>query len=302
MKIIEPSATIIEDELSALSIYQRIDACASVCYQRPPKPTEEEAQEFCRGMVKRGHLATLEMAVVPLVCPAYCVSMSDYVKFDMITSDKYTSDSYTGPPMYVVTGSMRALMEADNSFNVSAFLAGEFPVFFKIPEGLSNDFDSMEEIRFAQPHEIPWQHQHVAVRFIVNRAVSHELVRHRPCSFLQESQRYCRYEDEVVFIRPEWFDKSKQSTSGSAEYDWEAHINACECRYKEFLYRKFSPQQARAVLSNSTKTELIVYASLSQWKHIFSLRDSKAADPEMRRVMAPLHQEFREKYPEAFVC
>lgn len=293
MKIVSPSAKIIEDELSQISVYQRIDACASVCYQRPPKPTEEEAQEFCRGMLKRGHLATLEMAVVHFV-----VDWEQFDRAKIATSPYIKCTTGESPYAYVISGSIRAIMEATGYVveDIRSWLGQSLPVFFEPGERKYTTFP----IFFADPHEIPWQHKHVAVKFIVNRAVSHELVRHRPCSFLQESQRYCRYEDEVVFIRPEWFDKSKQSTSGSAEYDWEAHMNACECRYKEFLYRKFSPQQARAVLPNSTKTELIVYCSLPQWKHIFSLRDSKAADPEMKRIMAPLHQEFREKYPESF--
>lgn len=297
MKIIEPSAKIIEAELPQ-NIYQRIDACASVCYQRPAKPTVEEAEQFCRSMVERGHLTTLEMVVVHLVCPAYCVPMSDYVKFTMLTSDKYTSDEYTGPPMYVVTGSIRALIEATNSFDVTAFLAGELPTFFPIPEGLSNDFDSMEGVRFAEPHEIPWQHKYVAARFIINRAVSHELVRHRPCSFLQESQRYCRYEDEVTFIRPEWT-YGDMETSTETKF-WEIHMYASEDKYRHLLKRGLKPQQARAVLPNSTKTEVICYASLPQWLHIFNLRCSPAADSEMRRVMIPLREEFKEKYPEAF--
>jgi thymidylate synthase (FAD) len=121
-------------------------------------------------------------------------------------------------------------------------------------------------------------------------------VRHRPCSFLHESQRYCRYEDEVIFILPEWFSRLPHKSGD----DWRHHMSSCENRYREFLKQGLKPQQARAVLPNSTKTELIVYASLPQWKHMFNLRCSPAADPEMGRVMRPLEQEFKTKYPEAF--
>jgi len=79
--------------------------------------------------------------------------------------------------------------------------------------------------------------------------------------------------------------------------DWLSHMESCEMRYREFLKAGLKPQQARAVLPNSTKTELICYASLPQWKHMFNLRCDKAADPEMRRVMIPLREEFKEKYP-----
>ena len=69
MRIVPPSATIIEKELAGLSVCQRIDRCASVCYQRPPKPTEEDAEAFCRKLIESGHLPALEMAVVHLVMP-----------------------------------------------------------------------------------------------------------------------------------------------------------------------------------------------------------------------------------------
>jgi len=290
MKIVEPSATIIEDELSQLSIYQRIAYCAGVCYQREPRKTEEEAQAFCKRMVEIGHHSTLEMAVVHL----------------WVDSEIFY-DSYVGNGKYfnvktlpgfgqgaVISGSIRAFIEADDTNvmdHMRQELATMYPVFFEHKIKKSSLYTGA-----AEPHEIPWQHKHVAVRFIVNRAISHELVRHRPMSFLQESQRYCRYDDEVVFIRPEWFDKDYD---GAARI-WEIGVYACADRYKDLLNRGLKPQQARAVLPNSTKTELIAYASLPQWRHIFNLRCSPAADPEMRRVMIPLEQEFRAKYPEAW--
>ena len=289
MKIVNPSAELIEDELSQLSIYQRIAYCAGVCYQREPRKTEEEAQAFCRKMMSVKHMSTLEMAVVDLVIPPWCIPPnSKYMHVSQLSGDRF-----------VVTGSVRALKEAYKPFDVQAFLAGELTVFFGIPYGTSHDFDSMEGVRFAEPHEIPWQHQHVAVRFIVNRAVSHELVRHRPMSFLQESQRYCRYEDEVVFIRPEWYDLNDKKIE-IVSRNWEEHVGDSEHKYRRLLKCGLKPQQARAVLPNSTKTELIAYASLPQWKHIFKLRCSPAADPEMIRIMRPLRAQFIEKYPEVW--
>lgn len=280
MKIIEPSAIIIEDELAELSICQRIDRCASVCYQRPPKLTEEEAQAFCRRMVEIGHYSTLEMAVVQLVIPAWCIPPnSKYMHVSQLSGDRF-----------VVTGSVRAMKESYKPFDVQAFLAGELTVFFGIPYGTSNDFDSMEGIRFATTNEIPWQHRHVAVRVICSRAISHQLVRHRPCSFLQESQRYCRYEDEVVFIRPEW--------AANREDLFALQCSLSEGGYKTRLDAGLSPQQARGALIADTKTELIMYASLPEWLHIFKMRCDRAADPEMRRIMVPLREQFKNEYPE----
>ena len=282
MKIIKPSATIIEDELAALSIYQRIDACASVCYQRPPKPTEEEAQEFCRKMLSVKHMSTLEMAVVHLVIRFRDLPDSNYVQIEP------TGETDLDP--FVCSGSIRAFREAICGDEVYRFLAQHYPVLMQADNVPHDNYS----VRFAKPEEIPWQHKHVAARFIVNRAVSHELVRHRPCTFLQESQRYCRYEDEVVFIRPTWMDEGNANFDGLFEYS----SAVAEGHYRTFLRRGLKPQQARAVLPNSTKTELICYASLPQWKHMFDLRCSSAADPEMRRVMVPLRNEFKEKYKE----
>ena len=288
MKIIKPSATIIEDELSELSIYQRIDACASVCYQRPPKPTEEEAQEFCRKMLSVKHMSTLEMAVVHL-----WINSHEYMD---VPDSKYITTTYAGRGVVIVSGSIRAFMEADLSTEVRSLLATYYPIVFfgsRVNYGPAY-IAGCEPLRLAKPEEIPWQHKHVAARFIVNRAVSHELVRHRPVSVLQESQRYCRYEDEVVFIRPIWMNEGNANFDGLFEYS----SAVAEGHYRTFLKRGLKPQQARAVLPNSTKTELICYASLPQWKHIFDLRCSPAADPEMRRVMVPLREEFKEKYKE----
>ena len=294
MKITEPSAVILEPELAGLSICQRIDRCASVCYQRPPKPTEEEAQAFCRSLIERGHLPALEFAVVHLVMP-WCL----VVDFD---GEKYLSVSWpSGDEPGVVSGSIRAFMEARSVFDVRAFLAGEIETgtFFSVPSGASHDFDSMEGIRFATPDEIPWQHKHVAVRVICSRAISHQLVRHRPCSFLQESQRYCRYDDEVTFIRPEWVSAEHFGKQPEfAGWEWEWAMETAELIYQQMLKGGLAPQQARAVLPESTKTELIMQAALPQWRHVLDLRCSAGADPEMRRVMVPLREQFQEQYPE----
>lgn len=291
MKIVDPSAEIIEKELAGLSVCQRIDRLASVCYQRPPRPTEEEAEDFCKNsLVARGHLPALEMAVIHLAMPWQCV-----VDFD---GEKYLSVSWpNGEVDGVVSGSIRALMEAvtNEDHSVFEFLAHHFKVFFQ-PED-QEEFDGtgfVSDIRFAAPDEIPWQHKHVAVRVTCSRAISHQLVRHRPCSFLQESQRYCRYDDEVVFIRPEWTEEDASLEVGFVQ----------DCEDIERMYRTrrapggLSPQQARGILPNDTKTELIIYASLPEWRHIFKMRCDKAADPETRRIMVPLREQFKAEYPE----
>ena len=142
-------------------------------------------------------------------------------------------------------------------------------------------------------------HRYIAVKFIVNRAVTHEIVRHRIASYLQESQRYCNYSgdkfgNEVTFVKPVFFAEE------SAEYRlWQQAMLAAEQQYLQLL-QTAAPQAARTVLPNSCKTEIIVYANLEEWRHIFKLRCSKAAEPSMREVMIPLHEAFQNRFPAAF--
>ncbi len=286
MKIIDPSATIIEDELAALSVTQRIDTTAAVCYQRPPKPTEDEAEAFCRKMIKSGHFATLEMAVVHLVTDPW----------NQVES-KFVLVSPTAHGKIIMSGSIRAFMESEGEYGsrVWNFLAQELPLFFT-----ESDAPKGNDVRFARQEEIPDAHRHVAVRFIVNRAVSHELVRHRPCSFLQESQRFCRYgdDDDVAFISPSAF--FEDDSNGVDFAYWRQACEYAEIMYIKLLKNRQSPQAARTVLPNSCKTEIILYASLQQWRHIFSLRTGRAADPSMRQVMIPLAEEFGARWPAFF--
>lgn len=279
MRIVPPSATIIEKELAGLSVCQRIDRCASVCYQRPPKPTEEEAQAFCRSLIERGHLPALEMATIHLAMPFW--DSLDY------REEKYLHVS-TAPsnPAGIVSGSIRAFMETDYGSNMWNFLASELPLFFTESDRQRGD------ISFARPEEIPWQHRHVAVRVICSRATSHQLVRHRPCSLLQESARFCKYDDGVTFIRPEWAKDGLQ-----ADY-FETQCYSSEAMYKSRRNAGLAPQYARGALIHDVKTELIIYASLPEWMHIFKMRCDRSADPDMRRIMLPLREQFKAEYPE----
>lgn len=583
MKIIEPSATIIEPELAGLSTCQRIDRCASVCYQRPPRPTAAEAEDFCKNsLIARGHLPALEMAVVHLWIRFRDLPDSNYIQIEP------TGETDLDP--FICSGSIRAFREAVCGDEVHRFLAQHYPVLMQADGEPPDNYS----VRFATPYEIPWQHKHVAVRFIVSRAISHQLVRHRPCSLLQEclsgdtmvrafsggnswsmrqlykifndprcglarsairvrtmdkdgeivpakiisvmrskekplylvktrnnrkikasanhifftengqkrlkelspgdktfmngvdvsrdwlkreyldknrsraaiagelgmsdswlgkviarwglqkpkgtfyrgsarpgygkkgmhgeegraaisarmsgesnhrwvgdrvtegggrarlhrrdsargktcpcgaeaehmhhvdrdprnnlddnieflcvachkarhsdsvkiswldeivsiepcgieetydlevdrdehnfaangfivhnSQRYCRYDDEVVFIRPEWVSAEHFGKQPEfAGWEWEWAMETAELIYQQMLKGGLAPQQARNVLPESTKTELIMYASLPEWKHIFAMRCGKGADPEMRRIMLPLREQFETEYPE----
>ena len=140
------------------------------------------------------------------------------------------------------------------------------------------------------------RHRYVGVKFYVNRAVTHEIVRHRTCSFLQESQRYCRYsqdkfDNQVTFVKPLFYQE------GTADYAlWEKAMEETEVIYLKLLETS-TPQAARTVLPNSCKTEIIVYCNLEEWRHIFRLRTHKTAEPSMREIMIPLAEELNARYP-----
>lgn len=148
----------------------------------------------------------------------------------------------------------------------------------------------------------------IQVRFICDRGVSHELVRHRLCSFAQESTRYCNYanKEHIEFIIPEWTDfevgDPPMQLIGDTDPKW-IWLNAMQKAEDSYLSLSafgWKPQQARSVLPNSLKTEIVVKANIREWRHIFRLRGSYAAHPQMRELMIPLFKEFNKISPILF--
>lgn len=151
-------------------------------------------------------------------------------------------------------------------------------------------------------HESVLEHVSISVRIICDRGVSHELVRHRLASYSQESQRYCAYKDEVEFISPWWWvENDKEDTK---YYNlWPSFVSSmigAECYYQSLLKGGLHPQDARAVLPNATKTEIVMSCNIREWRHVFKLRTSKAAHPEMCRIMCPMLKEFSAWWPVFF--
>ena len=155
------------------------------------------------------------------------------------------------------------------------------------------------------------EHSAMSVKFIVDRGVSHELVRHRLASFSQESTRYCNYKGGVTFIIPPWCSIDCGDYNGideivlsklnnKSEEAWFRSLIQSEHWYIELLNNGWSPQQARSVLPNSLKTEIVITANFREWQHIFTLRCSKSAHPQMREIMIPLHIQCKKMIPEIF--
>lgn len=149
-------------------------------------------------------------------------------------------------------------------------------------------------------HESIIEHEKATVMFIIDRGISHELVRHRIAAYSQESTRYCRYSkdrfgNEITVIEPYFF--------RGREQDYQLWFETCqlaEKNYMSMLDNGCSPQEARSILPNSLKTEIVVTYNLREWRHFFRLRCDAAAHPQMRQIAIPLLLYFREKMPALF--
>ena len=149
-------------------------------------------------------------------------------------------------------------------------------------------------------HEAVLEHVVITVKFIVDRGVSHEIVRHRLAAYCQESTRYCNYSQgkhggEITFIKPLYL---AEDTEGW--FQWRRACFEAEKRYFRLLEFGCSPQEARAVLPNSLKTEVVMTANLREWRHFFRPRTAPAAHPQMREVTIPLLRRMRELVPVVF--
>lgn len=145
-------------------------------------------------------------------------------------------------------------------------------------------------------HESVIEHEKITVRIICDRGVTHEIVRHRIGSYSQESTRYCNYKSNgITVIQPFFFadDPKKYKV-------WLSAMEACETAYITLLEQGSSPQEARSVLPNSLKAEIVVTFNLREWRHFFKLRCSKRAHPQMREISIPLLREFQRLIPVIF--
>lgn len=171
----------------------------------------------------------------------------------------------------------------------------------KITDGSA---EKMVRSLIKRGHEAMLEHYSFSVKFIVDRGISHEIVRHRLASFAQESTRYCNYgnqKGEITVIEP--FYLAKRKDEPWMYHSWRTACLAAEGEYLKLISDGASPQEARAVLPNSLKTELVMTANLREWRHFFKLRAlglSGAPHPQIKEVALPLLKELSEKIPVVF--
>lgn len=188
-------------------------------------------------------------------------------------------------------------------------------VCYKSEDKISEDGESAKKfvsMLINSGHEAMIEHSSLSVKFIVDRGVSHELVRHRIASFAQESTRYVNYakdkfgsECNFIDLRPgiELDNKMKNMTADEMAFvlkEWHEAMEDAEKHYMKMIELGATPQIARSVLPNSTKTEITITANYREWRNFFKLRVPHNVHPQMREVTVPLLKELKEKLPVIF--
>ena len=167
----------------------------------------------------------------------------------------------------------------------------------------AGSFDPFVQKIMSLGHHSIFEHEKITVRIVCDRGVTHEIVRHRLAAYSQESTRYCNYSQdkfgrEITVINPFFFN-DRQNPLGKYAL-WKQACEFAESSYFSLLDCGVSPQEARSVLPNSLKTEIVVTYNLREWAHFFNLRADGAAHPQMRQIAIPLLQLFKKELDPLF--
>ena len=311
MKIIKPFAEIVD--ISKMSRLTMMEMVGRLCYRSEDKINPESAEDFIKGVICKQHKSVTEFAIFTFRIETIQFNFEEFLMLD----NKYLVIDILDDGAIIITGTARALREAiiNNPHNhilnfILIRLRHNYPILFGtfIPTICSTDYCDLltpDDIAHLPTHVFK-RHKFAMVHYVVNRAVSHELVRHRPVSWMQESQRYCRYsedkfDNEVAFIDPRGGFPTYFEEPFNYSKWYSAMQNAEDIYMNLLLAQKLSPQAARTILPNSCKTELYQLCNLEEWEIFFGLRDAPGkAEPSMVEVVAPLHQEFKDIYPDVF--
>lgn len=283
MKIIQPSFSIMEQGSGVDGIYKQIELAGRTCYKSEDRITETSAKAFVERMIVSKHTAMLEHGTVYLafsIAPMYTMAANGWGKY---IKNPYSRDCdicvIDGVDMVAITTNYRVLVE--NGW--------------------------LEDLQYLCEPTINHE-QRVTVHFVCDRAIANEFVRHRVFSFAQESTRYCNYskdkfDKELTFIAPSWFKEEVSYEKGGLEdANSQIFVESCELAEKNYLdmleFGGAKPQDARAILPLSLKTELIMTGFVSDWKHFFDLRalgTTGAPHPDASKLAIPLYNEFKKR-------
>ena len=283
MRLINQSYEICnQTDFSLLGIYKHIEKCTRVAYKSEDKITEDSANKFIKMLLNLEHFAPLELGTLHFRIPTTLLkTLIDDLVFHKLWNNIWIQYKSVNDYTYFTTNYRYWLVMIDKINYLKGYFAEEDNEYYP---------------------------KRYTVKLITSRAISHEVVRHRTMSFIQESQRFCAYNkdkfnNEVTFIKPCWLDLKEGTyteknyhndfyTSKNVEYDFMIHLLTAEATYFKLLEKGWKPQQARVVLPNSTKTELYMCGFKDAWEHFFKLRDNKIVDPQMYDLAHPMHQDF----------
>lgn len=283
MKLIKPSFEIIEQQPLEMGMLKHIELCGRVCYKSEDKIKENTANIFVNGLIKSDHTSVLEHGTVYL-------HIKDKAYNVIPLYEKYKENKYS-----------KVILSFVNEYNAECYVTTNYRVIIE-----NNWVDDLKyQCKHTEFHE-----KRVTVKFICDRGISHEFVRHRVFSFTQESSRYCNYSkdkfgNEITFIEPFWlkdipveyYTRSPESLMPSERCDSAANflyqLELIEETYFELIEKGWKPEQARNILPNSIKTELMMTGFVTDWKHFFELRTDKAAHPQAQELAIPLEEEFK---------
>lgn len=319
MRLIKPSFSIWDQQEGLEGVYKQIEKVGRVCYKSEDKITEDSAKPFVERMVKSGHGAMLEHGTIYLNVPeqTYTETLEDkFGKFNNPNNglvDRYRKNKYSKVNSVAADEELRKKYPKVRPFKLTHhYITTNLRVI--VENGWEEDLEWQ-----CEPTE--YHEKCITVKFICDRGVSHEFVRHRVFSFAQESTRYCNYSkdkfgNELTFILPPWVDERQLGEQNSQElliqmgslsnptYTQEDlnelyflfSLASSEVQYFNLINNGWKPQQARAVLPNSLKTELVVTGFASDWKRFFRLRSRIAKTgkphPQAQELADPLMDEF----------
>lgn len=268
MKLINQSYEICKTHGYTLQdVYKDIERAARVSYKSEDKITEDSAEKMVQRLISMEHYSPLEFGTIYLkIKTTTCIKMianptgcfaKPWVYYTTVSDIENEGTTY-----YCITTNYRFIIE-----------------------------NKLEKLLQYMCAPTKYHQKRTTVKFITNRAVTHELVRHRSMSFMQESQRYVAYDKdkfgkELTFINPIWEQSEDEKTLVKRT------LSQIEDTYMKLRSLGFKPQQARTVLPNATKTELYMCGFDKDWEHFFDLRDKTHVDPQMYNLAHPLHEEF----------
>lgn len=269
--------------------FKMMEHAGRMCYQSQHRITEDSWRPFLDRMFKSRHSTVFEFGILAYAIEYPPNTLDPLLSTKALFDSKYFDIAKVDDSVFIV-GSYRAWMEW-------GVMHVPYTNHVDFADCLEEHYTQLRRIR--DNGELPWQLRRIAVQFTTDRAVTHELVRHRPMSFLQKSQRYCADRSDLEVIIPYMYEPShmKEDQQLMNNYHvWVSAVEYAEKVYHQLLRNGEKPQEARSVLPNCTSSDIVAYASTKQWEHIFRLRTAPAAYPQMVRLMMPWKDEYESNW------